>query len=146
VTEVELTPSRIRELADVNEMVNQLIRPEIRSYETLAPDWSINPASGDCNDYAVSKRHELLLRGWPAEALALAVVRTRAGEGHLVLVVHTNYGDLVLDNLVSSIRPWTAADYQWLKRQSAGNPRLWVTVPPATSSSSVHVAAAPLVL
>jgi hypothetical protein len=34
----------------------------------------IAPKAGDCNDYAVTKRHQFLTRGWTARALLLAEV------------------------------------------------------------------------
>jgi predicted transglutaminase-like cysteine proteinase len=83
---------------------------------------------GDCNDYAVTKRHVLLQRGLPAKALRLSAVRTSSGEGHLVLLVVTTKGELVLDNLTDAIRPWRSTDYRWLKIQSASDARFWLTV------------------
>jgi predicted transglutaminase-like cysteine proteinase len=78
----------------------------------------------------VSKRAELLKRGWPARALLLSEVSP--GEGHLhllllhlILVVRTSVGDLVLDNLTSQIRPWTRTGYQWLRMQTPKNPNYW---------------------
>lgn len=126
---VELTADRLLQLQQVNRSINSRIRTGTKRDNTrLGPDWSINPASGDCNDYAVSKRHELTQRGWPSQSLALSVVETSRGEGHLVLVVRTSEGDLVLDNLTSVIRLWSHTNYRWLKQQSAANPKFWVAV------------------
>ena len=44
-----------------------------------------------------------------SRALLLSEVATSWGEHHLILVVRTSAGDLVLDNLTSQIRPWTRA-------------------------------------
>ncbi len=41
---------------------------------------------GNCHDYAVTKRHELIRQGWPAASLRLAVAYTPSGIGHLVVV------------------------------------------------------------
>ena len=91
---------------------------------------------GDCNDYAVTKRHELLESGLPAKALRLSVVKTSSGIGHLVLVVVTTKGDIVMDNLTETIRLWQNTDYQWLKIQSANDARFWYEVKvPDTSVS-----------
>ena len=86
----------------------------------------MNVAAGDCNEFAVQKRHELIARGWPAAALALTVVKTSWGEGHLIVTVRTDQGDLVLDNLRSDIVPWQRAGYHWIMRQSERNPQFWV--------------------
>jgi predicted transglutaminase-like cysteine proteinase len=124
---IELNDATARALARVNARVNASIAPERKAVAYSATSgWSIAPASGDCNDYAVTKRHRLMQMGMPAGALLLAVVRTESGEGHLVLVVRTDKGDLVLDNLYGTIRPWFETDYEWVSRQSSENPRRWV--------------------
>ena len=53
---------------------------------------------GDCEDYVLLKRKMLIDAGWPREALLITVVRDRKGEGHAVLTVKTDKGELVLDN------------------------------------------------
>jgi predicted transglutaminase-like cysteine proteinase len=60
--------------------------------------------------------------------LRLSAVKTGSGIGHLVLVVVTTKGNLVLDNLTDAIRPWQDTDYRWLKIQSASDARFWQTV------------------
>lgn len=125
---VLLTEQRWADLREVNRIVNRDIIPERNEVGLAAETWLINPRHGDCNDYAVSKRHELLKRGWPARAMLLAVVETKPTEHHLVLVARTKSGDLVLDNLTPQIRPWSRAPYRWVRIQTPGNPRYWTTV------------------
>lgn len=117
---IDLTPELEAAIEQINRDVNQRIRP----VKALS-DWRIDPESGNCNDYVVTKRHALLASGLPASALLIAVVRTPAGEGHLVLIVRTDRGDLVLDNLTPEIRRRGETRYAWLKRQSARDPSLW---------------------
>ncbi|MGY2047792.1 transglutaminase-like cysteine peptidase [Methylobacterium sp. JK268] len=124
---VELTPERMRELAAVNRAVNGRIAP--RAQLSDAEAWSLTGRRGNCNTFALQKRHELRERGWPLGALSLAVVSTQAGVGHLVLVVRGTTGDLVLDNLREDIRSWSIADYRWHKIQAAGQPENWVEIP-----------------
>ena len=112
------------ELNEINHAVNLRITPNHAEAGRL--EWSIGTAYGDCNDYAVQKRHELLSRGWPASALSLAVVITARDEGHLVLTVRTDRGDIVLDNLRNRIVAWNATGYRFVKRQSASQPNYWV--------------------
>ncbi len=113
----------------INRDVNASIVPRAKGYgSNLQDGWTISPEMGDCNDYAVTKRHQLLEKGLPAKALRLSVVRTASGIGHLVLVVATDKGDLVLDNLTETIRPWQNTDYHWLKIQSATDARFWYEV------------------
>lgn len=134
---VEMTAENSELLNRINHDVNSAIIPEPKSYGgDIQNGWTIAPVMGDCNDYAVTKRHELLQNGLPAKALRLSVVKTASGIGHLVLVVATTGGDLVLDNLAETIRPWQNTDYHWLKIQSASDARFWYDVKaPATSLS-----------
>lgn len=122
--EIRLTQKRASELQDVNLTVNKRIRP----VEDDSDTWSLEPAAGDCEDYAISKRHELIARGWPPQTLRLAVVYTPFGEGHMVLVVRTDKGDMVLDNRNGSIRPWNKTGLRWVMIQSPVNPARWMKV------------------
>jgi predicted transglutaminase-like cysteine proteinase len=125
---LELTSGRWAELVEVNSMVNRMIKP-MRTHAGLAgEEWLLHPKAGDCNDYAVSKRQQLLKRGWPSHALLLAEVAIPSGGHHLTLVLRTREGDFVLDNLAANIRPWSSTRYQWLRMQSPKNPRFWTTV------------------
>jgi predicted transglutaminase-like cysteine proteinase len=123
---IDLTDATSELLNRVNRDVNNSIAPTPKSYGSdLREGWTIAPSMGDCNDYAVTKRHELLESGLPAKALRLSVVKTASGVGHLVLVVVTSKGDIVMDNLSEAIRSWQSTNYQWLKIQSASDPRFW---------------------
>jgi predicted transglutaminase-like cysteine proteinase len=126
-----MTPARWQELVKVNAEVNRSIMPEPNLGGIATERWLIAPTAGDCNDYAVTKRHELLVRGWPARALLLAEVVTTWGEHHLVLVIRTRDGDLVADNLNANIRQWVTTRYQWVRIQSPENPVFWSRVAPA---------------
>jgi predicted transglutaminase-like cysteine proteinase len=125
---VRLTFDRWDDLTVVNEDVNAAIVPERNTEGRVGEKWLISPARGDCNDYAVTKRSELLSRGWPARALLLGEVVTSWGEHHLILVVRTSAGDLVLDNMTSQIRPWARAPYQWVRIQTPKNPNYWASL------------------
>jgi predicted transglutaminase-like cysteine proteinase len=129
-TTVELTAETLETMQRVNRDVNLSIMPVAKSDPIADGGWTISPVSGDCNDYAVTKRHELLQKGLPAKAVRLAVVKTPSGIGHLVLVVSTNRGNLVLDNLSETIMPWQLTKYQWLKIQSSADARYWFEIKP----------------
>jgi predicted transglutaminase-like cysteine proteinase len=129
---VELDRSTIDLLERVNRDVNEAIAPMVKSYDSdLQVGWAIAPTAGDCNDYAVTKRHILLESGLPSAALRLSVIKTASGAGHLVLVVSATRGDLVMDNLTGEIRPWQTTEYHWIKIQSATDPRFWNAISPA---------------
>lgn len=125
---IRLTEKRRADLGEINRTVNLAIEPVRNELGIAGEAWTLNPARGDCNDYAVSKRHELLRRGWPARVLLLSEVVVSSGEHHLVLLVRTRSGDLVLDNLTPQIKPWLRTPYRWVRVQSPGRDGLWVTI------------------
>jgi predicted transglutaminase-like cysteine proteinase len=131
---VALTKERIVELTKVNRDVNRAIRPKANAYGVSAEEWQISPGEGDCKDYAVTKRHELLARGWPSRSLLLAEVVVPSGEHHVVLVVRTYENDFVLDNLNWNVRPVSQIGYQWVRAQQTNNPKFWSTVSVARST------------
>lgn len=122
-TMVDMTPELRDELKRINSGVNTSIKPV--NDEPGNDVWQIAVTSGDCEDFALTKRHKLVAAGWPSRALRLVVARTREGEGHAVLVIKTSEGDMVLDNRTNEIRPWNRAGLRGLKIQSGDNPRLW---------------------
>jgi predicted transglutaminase-like cysteine proteinase len=124
---LKLTAQRWQDLVSVNADVNRRIAPQPNALRSAEEQWEISPRSGDCNDYAVTKRHDLLARGWPSGVLLLAEVVTPSGEHHLVLVVRTKDGDFVLDNLSANVRPWAQIAYRLSRVQSPLNPRFWLT-------------------
>ena len=122
---VTLTKERKAELAKVNRDVNRAITPHENDNNVLEEEWLVAPRRGDCHDYAVTKRHELLARGWPSSSLLLAEVVVASGEHHLVLVVRTREEDVVLDNLNWNLRSVEHIPYQWVRAQQTGNPKFW---------------------
>jgi predicted transglutaminase-like cysteine proteinase len=125
---IRLGAKRWVELVKVNARVNQTIRPARNTRGVVGEAWIVWPPAGDCNDYAVTKRHELLSRGWPPSVLLLAEVVTSNGKHHLVLVVRTDVGDVVLDNLRPDVRDWRILQYQWKRIQSPADPAFWLTM------------------
>jgi predicted transglutaminase-like cysteine proteinase len=112
-------PPKAAWLDIVNRMVNNGIDRELGA----PPDfdvWRIWPKSGWCHDYAVTKRAELLLRGYAASELLLCECLGPGGQHHMVLLA----GGFALDNLIDRLRPMT---YPVVRQQSAANPDLWET-------------------
>jgi predicted transglutaminase-like cysteine proteinase len=125
---ITLTNERWAELVAVNHKVNDGIAPQPNTGGVMAEKWLLHPAAGDCNDYAVTKRHELIARGWSPQHVLLAEVVVASGEHHLVVVVRTSDGDLVLDNLASGIRLWSQVRYRWVRVQTPADPNMWSKV------------------
>jgi predicted transglutaminase-like cysteine proteinase len=117
-------------LISVNDRINRAMieRTDQETYG-VSEYWTMPLESGlrvgDCEDYALEKRHALIAAGVPAEALSIAVVTTVRGDTHAVLLAATDHGEYVLDNLSAWIVPWTKAGYTWRERQVAGSPALW---------------------
>ena len=123
-----LTKSRKTVLAKVNRDVNRAITPYNKDYDVSAEEWLVSPSKGNCSDYAVTKRHELLARGWPSRALILTEVIVPSGEHHLVLVVRTRDVDLVLDNLNENLQTVSQVGYRWVRAQQERDPKFWSAI------------------
>jgi predicted transglutaminase-like cysteine proteinase len=98
--------------------------------------------AGDCEDYVLEKERALIAAGVPRGALNIALVTTRWGESHAVLLVATSEGEYVLDNLSPWLLTWREAPYRWLRRQVNGDAFSWVMVEdPARVRDHLMVAA-----
>ena len=141
---VSLTESRWKELNAINTTLNAAIRPmtDVNRYQRIEywtmPLTLTGGTAGDCEDYALEKRRALINRGWPAEALRLAVADSAWTGLHTVLVVVTDRGDFVLDNLNNQIKPWSRTPYEWRKRQSAESDYVWRVVDNAPAARSTY--------
>jgi predicted transglutaminase-like cysteine proteinase len=122
---VALTPVLKKQLVSVNRSVNFRIieRSDPKAYRK-ADDWRVPAKFGDCEDFAILKKKELMARGWPASALLLTVARA-GREGHTVLTVRTDSGDLILDNRTTSIKDWSRTPYRYFARQAQGQGSKW---------------------
>ncbi len=121
--QVTMSPNLMAMLTQVNSHVNRAIRPQAERGST--DRWQLNPTSGDCEDYVLSKRSALVRKGIPAGSLRIAYTHTRRGEPHAVLVVKTSQGSYVLDNLNGSVKTLGASGYN-IRSMSSANPNRWV--------------------
>jgi predicted transglutaminase-like cysteine proteinase len=127
---IALSDSDWKAISDINRQVNRHIRSgsDARVYG-VGDYWAVpngDRARGDCEDYVLAKRRALVRAGYPVGALSIAVVETRWGETHAVLLVATDRGDYVLDNLTGRISRWDEANYKWRERQAPGKTFEWV--------------------
>ena len=131
---LRLSPELAAEIGEVNVAINRAIKPRtdmeafgVDNYWTLP--LSDGPrAEGNCKHYALEKRRRLIDDGVPSNALSLAIVVTPQSEVHAVLVVSTDQGDVVMDNLTDEVLDWRRTGYRWLVRQTPGAPLHWVEV------------------
>ncbi len=126
---VRLDVQRWAELSAINDAVNTGVRPATDQELFGRPEvWEFPDGAGDCEDFVLLKRRKLIEKGWPTAALLITVVRQSNGDGHAVLSVTTNQGDLVLDNLDAEIKLWSETSYRYLKRQSEYDSGAWMGI------------------
>lgn len=135
---VDLTGDSWVMLNAVNSYINDQIAPRTdRELYGVEEHWTIPRLAGDCEDYVLLKRRELIRRGWPEGALLITVVLDEQGDGHAVLTVRTAQGDFILDNKHSRVLLWRDVPYTFIKRQSYRAPQLWVSLTPRLGGSAV---------
>lgn len=121
------------EIQRVNWAVNRAI--------TARPDegfdsWDIDVTEGDCDDFALQKRADLIARGWPTDRLRLAITRLPEGIWHAVLLVRIEGVDYALDNLSTRVQPWDETPYEYLMLQGHDNPKAWHDINPLDLSEA----------
>ena len=118
----------------INRLINAAISPRTdadnygRDEEWTLPLTFALSRYGDCEDYALEKRLALIKAGVPASSLYLAVAYSKLTGRHALLVLSTDKGDYVLDNMTADIKPWQATNYTWISRQSSEDPLEWVSL------------------
>ena len=127
---VVLSEANFAQLAKVNDDVNTRVQPltDMEHFGEIERWTYPDDGYGDCEDYVLEKRRALIALGWPAETLLITVVRDHKGDGHSVLTVITDRGDLVLDNQELRIQLWHETGYRFVKRQAQGRPDQWVSL------------------
>lgn len=138
---LKMTPERWNDLYRVNTKVNTSIKPA--TDEELYGEiefWTYPVTAGDCEDYLLLKKRELQALGFPSSALLITVVLDERSEGHAVLTVATDAGDVVLDNRRDDILLWSETNYRFLKRQTQRDPKLWVSLDDAKTTSTASLA------
>ncbi len=129
------TPERItgalwKTIVSVNLEVNRTVTP-MNDFDIYGKDevWAYpDNGVGDCEDYVLEKRRQLIGKGLSVANLLITVVRKPDGEGHAVLTIRTDKGDFILDNLTDAVRQWDETGYRFLKRQASDHTGHWVTI------------------
>lgn len=127
-------PERLSEdfrarLAALTSTVNKAVKP-VSDKDLYGKDefWTYPDKAGDCEEYVLEKRRILMQEGISPSNLLITVVRKPDREGHAVLTVRTDAGDLVLDNLNDSVKMWYETSYSYIKRQAAFDTGRWVAI------------------
>lgn len=105
-------------------------RTEFWTMPLSAPEYSSMRARplADCEDFALEKRRALIEAGIPERSIYLAVAVSPRTSLHAVLVVATDQGDFVLDNLNDWVVGFQETGYTWVKRQSTTSLLDWADV------------------
>jgi predicted transglutaminase-like cysteine proteinase len=129
-TPLHFTQKIWNDIVEVNASVNKSVKA-ISDMNLYGRDenWTYPVGgSGDCEDYALQKRKELLQRGMPHSSLLLTVVKQADGNGHAVLTVRTDHGDYFLDNLVPDPYLVSKSNYKIVKVQNPAHSGEWLLV------------------
>ncbi|SPF76266.1 hypothetical protein ALP8811_01268 [Aliiroseovarius pelagivivens] len=125
-----VTQGQMQVVRTVNSQINRST-PAIEDSQQYgeAERWAM-PTSrgGDCEDYALAKKRALIGKGIDPQRLLIATVLDRSRRPHAVLIVRTDEGDMVLDNVTNSIRNWRDTRYVFLRMQDPKRPSRWVNV------------------
>ncbi len=141
-TRLALSPDRWNLVYQVNSFVNGKIAPMSDEELYGKPEyWTLPTDAGDCEDYLLLKKHYLEGLGFPSSALLITVVLDEKAQGHAVLTITTDKGDFVLDNRRNDVLRWSDTGYSYLKRQSAEDPRQWVSLTNKDSVAGAVVSA-----
>lgn len=126
---MQLTEAKWKTLLKVNYNTNSAIEP-LTDQEIFGVEerWVYPKNVGDCEDYVLLKQKMLVERGFAPSDLLITVVLQPNGDGHAVLVVRTDRGDFVLDNMRNKVLLWSETEYTFLKRQSSRNAAQWVKI------------------
>ena len=109
--------------------INRRVNRYVRWQADIGERWSLpvgdKHAVGDCEDYAIEKRVQLIAAGFPARDLHFAVGYLPNVGLHTVLVAEIGGRDIVLDSRTSWTMPWFDTPYVWVLRQSQQDPTVW---------------------
>ena len=131
---ITLTGRVWQTIVAVNRQVNTSIKPMTdQAHWGIADSWEFpTDGAGDCEDYQLLKRKVLEQAGIPRRAMRMTVVIDEKREGHAVLMIRTDRGDLILDNKINNVLPWHETGYVYVKREGQDGTS-WVSLGGATS-------------
>lgn len=114
----------------INRHVNSRTRSVSDQSQYKTREYWALPTSrgGDCEDFALLKKHELIRAGMDPSKLLIATVLDKRRNAHAVLVYRSDQGDLVLDNLTDRIKPWNTTRYMFLRMQNPQQPNGWLGI------------------
>ena len=104
----------------INREVNESVSYKTDSEQYDTPEfWKEAGAFGDCEDYALLKREQLIQQGFDEDKIHIAtcwINYIADNTGHCVLIVETDKGQFILDNNLKDPVPlnFEAVGYKYL--------------------------------
>lgn len=117
--------AQLKLLRKINQRVNRNVVWRADSTDTWTSVSDTPGSTGDCEDFAITKRMELISNGFPTKSLSYAVVYLPRVGFHAVLVANVAGTDYVLDNRTPWVQRWSKTRYVWLLKQSASDSSQW---------------------
>ncbi len=120
----------LRQARRISRHINRTTRSISDSQQYRKEDFWTLPSrrGGDCEDFAMLKKQQLIALGIAPEHLLLSTVLDARGGAHAVLIIRTEAGDFVIDNLTDAVRPWNRTGYTFLRMQDPSTPSRWIRV------------------
>lgn len=118
-------PLKMSEWKEKLEELSARINKQITYTSEEIDGWTINPRNGDCDDYTVTKQDELVKMGVDPSNLRAAYVLTVDEVSHVFLVVTTDEGEFVLDNMTDEVYNLDRAMLLKLSIQDSIDPTIW---------------------
>ncbi len=136
---VTLTPDLFARLKAVNSVINASVRPMTDMQHWGVEDhWDLaEDGYGDCEDYQLLKRKRLVDAGVPRRAMLMTVAWDADHNGHALLMIRTDIGDLILDNQRDDILVWQDTGYRFIKRESQFATGWVAILAPAAATASI---------
>lgn len=123
-------PLSLKQIRSLNRKINRKYR-EISDQQQYGQKeyWApLTKRGGDCEDFALTKKYNLIHYGVPPESLVISTVLDKRRNAHAVLILLTRQGDYVLDNLTNQMKLWNRTGYFYLRMQNPEAPHLWENV------------------
>lgn len=125
------TQSDMRAIEAINRDVNWRIKPRTDNEAFGVADYWTLPLAygakgvGDCEDFVLQKRSTLRKSGYSLKMMSIALVEVPGQQTHAVLLLNTDRGVMVLDNLDSRVRRLSRSPYRVISREQFGAPLHW---------------------
>ncbi|MFY0690789.1 MAG: transglutaminase-like cysteine peptidase [Paracoccaceae bacterium] len=122
-----LTDHQLKVAQRINRAVNRRVtqitdQSQYREEEV----WALpTRRGGDCEDFVLLKKRLLMSSGIAPERLLIATALDRRRNSHAVLILRTDEGDYVLDNLNNRMLHWKETGYIFLRLQNSDAPHSW---------------------